>query len=49
MAGALLAAVSVCAHVIGNELKLTFALVIVIGVLLFRPVGLFGQVIVKWV
>jgi branched-chain amino acid transport system permease protein len=34
-------------YVIGNELKLTFALIIVISVLLFRPAGLFGQVIVK--
>lgn len=33
--------------VIGNELKLTFALVIVIGVLTFKPSGLFGKVRVK--
>jgi branched-chain amino acid transport system permease protein len=34
-------------YVIGNELKLTFALVIVIGVLLLKPAGLFGRVIVR--
>ncbi|MDR3530241.1 MAG: branched-chain amino acid ABC transporter permease [Rhodopila sp.] len=34
-------------YVIGNELKLTFALIIVIGVLLLKPAGLFGRVIVK--
>jgi len=32
---------------IGNELKLTVALVIIIGVLLFKPSGLFGKVVVK--
>ncbi len=31
----------------GNELKLTFALIIVIGVLTFKPSGLFGKVLVK--
>jgi branched-chain amino acid transport system permease protein len=34
-------------YVIGNELKLTFALVVVIGVLLLKPAGLFGRVIVR--
>jgi len=34
-------------YIIGNELKLSFALIIVIGVLLLKPAGLFGQVIVK--
>jgi branched-chain amino acid transport system permease protein len=34
-------------YLIGNELKLTFALMIVIGVLLLKPAGLFGRVIVK--
>ncbi len=33
--------------VIGSELKLTFALVIIVGVLLFRPSGLFGQRVVE--
>jgi len=34
-------------YVIGNELKLSFALVMVIGVLLLKPAGLFGRVIVR--
>jgi branched-chain amino acid transport system permease protein len=34
-------------YVIGNELKLSFALIIVIGVLLLKPAGLFGRVIVR--
>jgi branched-chain amino acid transport system permease protein len=34
-------------YLIGNELKLSFALVIVVGVLLLKPAGLFGRVIVK--
>jgi branched-chain amino acid transport system permease protein len=34
-------------YVIGNELKLSFALVIVIGVLLLKPAGLFGRIVVK--
>jgi branched-chain amino acid transport system permease protein len=34
-------------YVIGNELKLTVALVIVISVLIFKPSGLFGKVRVK--
>jgi len=34
-------------YVIGNELKLTFALIVVVGVLLLKPAGLFGQVIVR--
>jgi branched-chain amino acid transport system permease protein len=32
------------AFVIGNELKLSVALVIIIGVLLVRPSGFFGKV-----
>lgn len=32
---------------IGNELKLTVALVLIIAVLVFRPSGLFGRVVVK--
>jgi branched-chain amino acid transport system permease protein len=32
------------AYLIGNELKLTFALVIIVGVLVVRPSGLFGKV-----
>ncbi|MGY9056507.1 MAG: branched-chain amino acid ABC transporter permease [Alphaproteobacteria bacterium] len=31
----------------GSELKLTFALVLIVGVLLFKPAGLFGRVVVK--
>ena len=34
-------------YIIGNELKLTFALAMVVGVLLLKPAGLFGRVIVK--
>jgi len=34
-------------YVIGNDLKLTVALVIVVSVLIFRPSGLFGKVRVK--
>ena len=34
-------------YIIGNELKLTFALVMVVGVLLLKPAGLFGRVIVR--
>jgi branched-chain amino acid transport system permease protein len=34
------------AYVIGTELKLTVALVLIIGVLLFKPTGLFGKVFV---
>ncbi len=34
-------------YIIGNELKLTFALVVVVGVLILKPAGLFGQIIVK--
>ena len=34
-------------YIIGNELKLSFALVMVIGVLLLKPAGLFGRVIVR--
>jgi branched-chain amino acid transport system permease protein len=33
------------AYVVGTELKLTVALVIIIGVLLVRPAGLFGRVV----
>ncbi len=32
---------------IGNELKLTVALVIIVGVLLVKPSGLFGKVTVS--
>jgi branched-chain amino acid transport system permease protein len=35
------------AYVIGDELKLMFAVFVIVVVLLLRPVGLFGQVIVK--
>ena len=31
----------------GAELKLTFALILIIGVLMFKPNGLFGQTIIK--
>jgi branched-chain amino acid transport system permease protein len=34
-------------YVIGSELKLTFALVVIIMVLLFKPAGLFGRVVVQ--
>lgn len=34
-------------YLIGNELKLTFALIIVVGVLILKPAGLFGRVNVK--
>jgi branched-chain amino acid transport system permease protein len=34
-------------YVIGNELKLTFALAVVVGVLLLKPAGIFGRVIVR--
>lgn len=33
--------------VIGSELKLTFALVVIVGVLLFKPAGMFGSVVIK--
>jgi branched-chain amino acid transport system permease protein len=32
---------------VGSELKLTVALVLIVTVLVFRPSGLFGQVVVK--
>lgn len=32
---------------IGSELKLTFALVIIVGVLMFKPSGMFGQRVVE--
>jgi branched-chain amino acid transport system permease protein len=35
------------AYLVGTELKLTLALVIIIGVLLVRPNGLFGRVVVS--
>jgi branched-chain amino acid transport system permease protein len=35
------------AYVIGTELKLTVALVLIIGVLLFKPTGMFGKVLVS--
>jgi len=31
----------------GSELKLTFALILIVGVLLVKPAGLFGRVVVK--
>ena len=34
------------AYVVGTELKLTVALVLIIGVLLFKPTGLFGKVFI---
>lgn len=34
-------------YLIGHELKLPFALVVVIGILILRPSGLFGKTIVK--
>jgi branched-chain amino acid transport system permease protein len=34
-------------YVIGSELKLTFALVVIVTVLLFKPAGLFGRVVVQ--
>jgi branched-chain amino acid transport system permease protein len=34
------------AYLIGTELKLTVALVLIVGVLLFKPTGLFGKVFV---
>jgi branched-chain amino acid transport system permease protein len=33
-------------YLIGSELKLTMALVLIVGVLLVRPAGLFGRVVV---
>ncbi len=33
-------------YIIGSELKLTFALVVIVAVLLFKPAGLFGRVVV---
>ena len=33
------------AYVVGTELKLTVALIIIIGVLVVRPSGLFGRVV----
>jgi branched-chain amino acid transport system permease protein len=32
------------AYVIGNDLKLTVALVLIVGVLIVRPAGLFGKI-----
>ena len=34
-------------YVIGSELKLTFALVVIVAVLLFKPSGLFGRTVVQ--
>ena len=34
-------------YIIGNELKLSFALFMVVGVLLLKPAGIFGRVIVR--
>ena len=36
-------------YVIGSELKLTFALVVIVAVLLFKPSGLFGRTVVQGV
>ena len=33
--------------VIGNELKLTVALILIVGVLIVKPSGLFGRVVVS--
>jgi branched-chain amino acid transport system permease protein len=33
-------------YIFGTELKLTVALILIIGVLLFKPNGLFGRVLV---
>ncbi len=30
-------------YVVGTELKLTTALALIVGVLIFRPTGMFGQ------
>jgi branched-chain amino acid transport system permease protein len=35
------------AYVMGTELKLTVALVLIVGVLIVRPAGLFGRTIVQ--
>jgi branched-chain amino acid transport system permease protein len=35
------------AYVVGTELKLTVALVIIVGVLVFKPAGLFGRTLVS--
>jgi branched-chain amino acid transport system permease protein len=35
------------AYLIGTELKLTVALVLIVGVLVVKPAGLFGRVIVQ--
>ena len=35
------------AYVVGTDLKLTFALVIIVGVLIVRPSGLFGKTVVS--
>jgi len=34
-------------YLIGSELKLTFALIVIVTVLLFKPAGLFGRVVVQ--
>jgi branched-chain amino acid transport system permease protein len=34
------------AYVVGTEIKLSVALVIIVGVLLLRPSGLFGRTVV---
>ena len=34
-------------YLVGNELKLTLALVIIVGVLMVRPAGIFGRVVVS--
>ena len=34
------------AYIVGTEMKLTVALVIIVGVLLLKPSGLFGRTVV---
>ena len=34
-------------YIIGSELKLTFALVVIVGILIFKPSGLMGRVVVQ--
>ena len=35
------------AYLVGNELKLTLALVIIVAVLMVKPAGVFGRVVVS--
>ena len=34
-------------YLVGNELKLTLALVIIVGVLMVKPAGIFGRTVVS--